>query len=57
MQAQQMLLLARKYAHIYAHIYASGIKPLMVVFVGKVSQNGLERLSLISKPYFKESCT
>jgi hypothetical protein len=28
MQAQQMLLLACKYAHIYAHIYASGIQAL-----------------------------
>jgi hypothetical protein len=28
MQAQQMLLLAHKYAHIHAHIYASGIQAL-----------------------------
>jgi hypothetical protein len=29
MQAQQMLLLARKYVHIYASFYASGIKALL----------------------------
>jgi hypothetical protein len=28
MQAQQMLLLARKYAQIYARIYANGIQAL-----------------------------
>jgi hypothetical protein len=29
-QAQQMILLARKYAHIYARIYASGIQALLL---------------------------